>query len=145
GRIAAGLARFDAEYGPERERIAVAPLDALRNDTAAMASAENVFAVNCSSCHGADARGQANTFPDLTDASWQWGGSEAEILATVTQGRMAAMPPWRSLGDESLNALTDHVVALSRGAADPSAQGAQLFTATCSACHGANGEGNPAL
>lgn len=145
GRIAAALERFDAEYGPERERLAAAPLAALRGDAKAMASAENIFAVNCSSCHGADARGQADTFPDLTDASWQWGGSETDIHTTVTQGRMAAMPPWRSLGDEVLNALTDHVLALSRGTADPSSQGAQTFASTCSACHGQNGEGTPAL
>lgn len=145
GRIAAGLERFDAEYGPERERIAAAPLDALRADATAMASAENVFVVNCGGCHGADARGQADAFPDLTDASWQWGGSEAEILASLTQGRTAAMPPWQSLGNEALTALTDHVLALSQGTADSSTTGAQLFAATCSACHGANGQGSPAM
>lgn len=145
GRIAAALERFDAEFGPERERIAAAPLDALRNDVTAMASAENIFAVNCGSCHGLDARGQANAFPDLTDASWQWGGSETDIHTTLTQGRMAAMPPWRALGDDAVNALTDHVVALSRGTADPETQGAQLFASTCSACHGENGQGQAAL
>lgn len=145
GRIAAALERFDAEYGPERERIAAAPLAALRSDPKAMASAENVFVVNCGGCHGLDARGQANLFPDLTDASWQWGGSETDIHTSLTQGRTAAMPAWRALGDDALNALTDHVVALSRGTADPTSQGAQLFASTCSACHGQDGGGMPAM
>jgi cytochrome c oxidase cbb3-type subunit 3 len=110
-----------------------------------MASAHNVFLLNCGACHGADARGQANAFPDLTDASWQWGASDADILASLTQGRTAAMPPWRSLGDEALTALTEHVLALSRGTAAVDTQGAQLFSSTCSACHGACGEGMPTM
>jgi cytochrome c oxidase cbb3-type subunit 3 len=145
GRIAASLARFDEQYGPERERLAAASLAELRNDATAMASAHNVFLVNCGACHGDDARGQANAFPDLTDASWQWGDSDADIHTSLTQGRSAAMPPWRSLGDEALTALTDHVLALSRGTALADTQGAQLFSSTCSACHGASGEGMPAM
>jgi len=58
-----------------------------------MSTARNLFALNCSSCHGSDARG-AKGFPNLTDQDWLFGGSEQAVLQTVSQGRDSAMPAW---------------------------------------------------
>jgi cytochrome c oxidase cbb3-type subunit 3 len=49
-------------------------LTALEHDPSAMATARNLFGLNCAPCHGSDARG-AKGFPNLTDADWLWGGS----------------------------------------------------------------------
>jgi cytochrome c oxidase cbb3-type subunit 3 len=113
-----------------------------------MASAAHVFAGQCASCHGRDARGQAERFPDLRDAAWQWGGDETRIAETIRGGRQAAMPPWRDVvGAPGVEKLADYVLALSAGhASDPAvAQGAALFAQYCVACHGPDGGGNPLM
>ena len=56
-----------------------------------MAAGRNLFANHCAQCHGSDARGAVG-FPNLTDASWQWGGEPEAILTSINHGRIAAMP-----------------------------------------------------
>jgi cytochrome c oxidase cbb3-type subunit 3 len=34
--------------------------------------------------------------PDLTDNTWSYGGSDAEVFETVTNGRKGGMPSWKS-------------------------------------------------
>jgi cytochrome c oxidase cbb3-type subunit 3 len=64
---------------------------------AAIAAGKEVFANNCASCHGDNARGNAEVgAPDLTDASWIYGGSSGAIYATVFGGRQGHMPTWES-------------------------------------------------
>jgi len=148
GRIVEKFAAYDAEFGAARRRVLEQPLAALAADDAAMNSARRIFIGNCSSCHGAQAAGQARQFPDLTDAAWQWGGEEAQILETLRAGRQAAMPAWLPVaGEQGVAQLADYVLALSRGAAaDPQvAAGGALFQQFCMACHGADGSGNPLL
>ena len=53
----------------------------------------NLFALNCSTCHGSDARG-AKGFPNLTDQDWLWGGSEETVYQTIAHGRDGLMPAW---------------------------------------------------
>ncbi len=148
GRIVERFADYDAEFGPERRRILGQPLEALAAEPAAMQSAWRIFNGNCSSCHGPDAAGQARQFPDLTDAAWQWGGGEAQIVASIHSGRQAAMPAWLAVaGEPGVGQLTDYVLALSRGEADSAAvaEGGARFQQLCMACHGPDGNGNPLL
>lgn len=148
GRIVEKFAAYDAEFGAARRRILEQPLAALAADHAAMDSARRIFIGNCSTCHGESASGQAQQFPDLTDAAWQWGGAEAQIVETLRAGRQAAMPAWLPVaGEQGVGQLADYVLALSRGAAgDPQvAAGGALFQQFCMACHGADGGGNPLL
>ena len=61
------------------------------------ATGKGVFAANCASCHGADAKGNAELgAPDLTDASWIYGGSAGAIYASVFGGRQGHMPTWEA-------------------------------------------------
>jgi cytochrome c oxidase cbb3-type subunit 3 len=111
-----------------------------------MRAAWHVFNNNCTPCHGPDAHGQASLFPNLTDADWQWGGDEAQLSQTITQGRTAVMPPWQAaLGDDGVAKMADYVLALSSGAASADDDTAQKFLMFCSACHGSSGAGQPAL
>jgi cytochrome c oxidase cbb3-type subunit III len=136
--------RFAADKGKS--------LLALSKDPAAMTTARNLFALNCSSCHGSDARG-AKGFPNLTDQDWLWGGSEQTVYQTIAQGRNNAMPGWGPvLGADGVEQVMAYVLSLSgrkltgpTGSADFVAAGKVRFTTMCSACHGALGKGNQAL
>ncbi len=140
------LAHYDHTFGPARERIAQTPIADLQRDETAMHSAWHVFNNNCTPCHGPDARGQAALFPNLTDAKWQWGREEAQLAQTITQGRTAVMPPWQAvLNDDGVAKMADYVLALAKHTAPPDGEAAQQFLMYCSACHGANGAGQPAL
>jgi hypothetical protein len=51
-------------------------------------------------CHGADgagspARGRGPNIPDFTDASWQARRSDAQLLASILDGKGPDMPTWR--------------------------------------------------
>jgi cytochrome c oxidase cbb3-type subunit 3 len=124
----------------------------LSKDPAAMTTARNLFALNCSSCHGSDARG-AKGFPNLTDEDWLWGGSEQTVYQTIAQGRNNAMPGWGAvLGADGVEQVMAFVLSLSgrelkgpAGSADFVAAGKVRFTTMCSACHGALGKGNQVL
>jgi cytochrome c oxidase cbb3-type subunit 3 len=111
-----------------------------------MSAAESVFQNHCAACHGADAAGQADLFPNLTDASWQWGGDAGAVEQTVTAGRQAVMPPWQAvLTEAGVAQVADYVLALSAGSADPASEGGMLYQTYCTACHGADGAGQPLL
>ncbi len=75
-KIAQIFARFKGKTAEE-----------LAKDSAAMGIGERLFGNNCAQCHGSDARGSKG-FPNLTDGDWLWGGSHADIVATITKGRI---------------------------------------------------------
>lgn len=136
-------ARFDARVASLQDKT----LRELSADPAAMSTAGNLFGANCSTCHGADARG-ARGFPNLTDADWLWGGDEQTIYESIAHGRHGVMPALGSaLGDAGLNEVASYVVSLTGRKAPPDwiAAGKERFATLCAACHGADAKGNPAL
>jgi cytochrome c oxidase cbb3-type subunit 3 len=144
--LAESLAHYEHTFGHERAQIAQTPIADLERDPVAMRSAWHVFNSNCTACHGPDAHGQASMFPNLTDAEWQWGGDEAQLAQTITLGRTAVMPPWQTvLNDDGVAKMADYVLALAKHAPLPEGEAAQQFLMYCSACHGANGAGQPLL
>ena len=139
----------DAEkHGALREQWRGMSLEDLAADATAMKVARRLFRGNCAACHGEDARGQAKRFPDLTDAEWQWGSDEAQILHTLREGRTGVMPPWGpALGEEGTREVTEYVLALAKGEGDAEARaaGKMKYGQFCVACHGPTGTGNAAL
>jgi cytochrome c oxidase cbb3-type subunit 3 len=126
-------------------------LIALSKDPGAMATAKNLFALNCAACHGSDARG-AKGFPNLTDRDWLWGGSEETVYQTIAQGRDGLMPAWGTvLGHDGVENVMDYVLSLSGRQTEVAASAEKLragkatFTTMCGACHGADGKGNPLM
>jgi cytochrome c oxidase cbb3-type subunit 3 len=132
--VAAADAAQDAIYARYRDMDPAA----LMADSAAMETAGRLFRQNCAMCHGSDGRG-AKGFPNLADDDWQWGGSHEQIMATLNNGRVAAMPPWAGpLGEEGVAQVVAYVLQLSGQAADANlaAAGQSRFQMFCVACHG---------
>lgn len=93
----------------------VRSLSGLPADDLKAARGAEVFKGNCVACHGADGKGNiALGAPNLTDKVWLYGGSEATIVETITQGRMAMMPAQdKVLSPEKIHLLTAYVWGLS--------------------------------
>jgi cytochrome c oxidase cbb3-type subunit 3 len=81
-----------------------------------IAAGEALFAENCASCHGEDAKGDV-TFgaPDLTDGFWIYGGDRETVYRTLFGGRQGHMPHWGDrLSPVQLKILALYVRSLSQ-------------------------------
>jgi cytochrome c oxidase cbb3-type subunit 3 len=80
----------------------------------AIAAGRQVFAANCVSCHGEDAKGKQDMgAPDLTDKYWIYGGSLDTVFTSVYSGRQGHMPHWGArLSDVDIKILALYVEAL---------------------------------
>ena len=118
----------------------------LSHNPQALKMGQRLFANNCAVCHGGKAQGSYG-FPNLTDKEWQWGNSQAEILATIQNGRQAAMPAWQSIiPNDQIDPLAEYVASLSSTEnSHPNTQGKTTFNTYCVACHGVSGGGNSAM
>ncbi|MGD9843959.1 MAG: cytochrome-c oxidase, cbb3-type subunit III [Variibacter sp.] len=78
-------------------------------DPAKVAAGKELFAANCASCHGEEAKGSTEVgAPDLTDAFWIYGGDPASIAQTLWNGRQGHMPTW----ENRLSTLDRKILAL---------------------------------
>jgi cytochrome c oxidase cbb3-type subunit 3 len=60
----------------------------------AIAAGHDLFGkMNCAGCHAYDLTGGMG--PDLTDASWLYGGKPGEIFHTIAEGTPRGMPAWK--------------------------------------------------
>jgi cytochrome c oxidase cbb3-type subunit III len=147
GQHAAEVKAADARFGPLLAGYLQQPIEKVAADPRARQMGERIFLNNCAQCHGSDARG-ARGFPNLADTQWYWGNSPEAIVQSIAAGRVAAMPPMAAAvgGAEDVTDLAHYVLSLSSSAHDTvrAARGKEKF-ASCAACHGAEGKGNPAL
>lgn len=115
-----------------------------------------LFGDNCAACHGAEAKG-GKGFPNLTTASWLWGGDAEVIAETIRVGINASHPETRTsqmlaFGRDQVLQRKDieNVVAYVRTLSDPGSvkdaaaveAGRAVFAANCASCHGEEGKGN---
>ena len=146
--------QFDAEQAKAREamrtiyaRFDGLPVETVARDPQAMGIGERLFANNCATCHGSDAKGSKG-FPNLTDNDWLYGGSGETLIETITRGREGTMPPMAAAvgNGEDVRNLAHYVLSLSGSPHNSvaAALGKSRFTA-CAACHGMDGRGNQAL
>ena len=142
------IQQAEERYAPIYEKFAAMDFDALVQDEEALALGGSLFASYCTTCHGSDGRG-APGYPNLTDDDWQWGGSEQDIITTITNGRIGIMTPWAQVlgSDEAVDNMVRYVQSLSGIVeADEAAMSAKAqFTTLCAACHTPAGTGNPLL
>ncbi|HEX6959379.1 MAG TPA: cytochrome-c oxidase, cbb3-type subunit III [Ferrovibrio sp.] len=93
------------------------PGQAKKADAGHISAGEKIFADNCAACHGADAKGNAETgAPDLTDSFWLYGGDEASIYESVYNGRQGHMPSWEGrLSETDRKILALYLIDLGKG------------------------------
>lgn len=142
-KLQAMFARFDGQG-----------IDAIARDPQALATGRQIFSNNCAVCHGSDAGGAVG-FPKLNDDIWKFDGSPDGIMTTITGGinveggRASVMPPMAGVlgSDQAVLETAVYVQSLSGMPVDDAlaAAGAKHFGNACTACHGADGKGNPAL
>ena len=147
GQYQAQQERANAALAPIYGQFASMSAEQMAKDPAAMAIGQRLFINNCSSCHGSDAKGSKG-FPNLTDNDWLYGGSLEKIVETITLGRAGQMPALAAAVGSATDVsnLANYVLSLSGSPHNPiaAALGRPKF-ATCAACHGPDGKGNPAL
>jgi cytochrome c oxidase cbb3-type subunit 3 len=109
---------FGPALGPEGVRDTanyVRSLSGLGHDAARAAKGKANFATYCVACHGVEGKGNpAVGAPNLTDATWLYGPSEATIAETITGGRNIVMPAHQDfLGEARVHLLAAYVYGLS--------------------------------
>lgn len=117
-----------------------------------------LFGDNCAACHGANARGSKG-FPNLTTASWLWGGTPEAVAETIRVGINSAHPDSRAsqmpafghdqiLPRADIENVVNYARSLSEPAASNSAQadkitaGKKIFATNCASCHGDDARGS---
>ncbi|KAB0266847.1 cytochrome-c oxidase, cbb3-type subunit III [Microvirga brassicacearum] len=124
-------------------------------------SGRTLFTDNCAVCHGGKATGGPG-YPNLTGASWLWGGSPEMVAETLRVGINSGHPEARTsqmlafgrdqmLSRADVENVTTYVQSLSKPAMSKNADtkspaaGTKAFETNCISCHGENGKGNPEL
>ena len=94
----------------------VRTLSGHKADNQVAAKGKTIFSANCAVCHGADGKGnQLLGAPNLTDDIWLFGGTQSDIIETVSKGRTGHMPPHKQfLGEAKVHLLAAYVYSLSR-------------------------------
>ena len=145
GRLEERVHDFEDQFAEMRAEIAVMPFSEIQSDDTLMSSAADLFEQNCAACHGYQAQGQANLFPNLMDDIWQWGGAPENIEQSIRAGRTAVMTSWLALlGQEGVTNVANYVLVLGTPEAEGHPGQAQ-FNQVCAACHTPAGTGNPLL
>jgi mono/diheme cytochrome c family protein len=96
------------------------------------ASGADLFAGNCTGCHGADARGR--TAPSIRCAR-----SIGDAVRNGIRGPLGYMAPLMRLTDPEIQRIQDHLLDLCPVG---SATAAELFGSNCAACHGVAAAGD---
>jgi cytochrome c oxidase cbb3-type subunit III len=82
------------------------------SDSATIKAGEALFgAMNCDGCHSAGASGFIG--PSLADGRWRYGGSDAEVFASIYYGRPKGMPAFGGkLGADGVWTLVTYLQSL---------------------------------
>lgn len=96
----------------------VQSLSGARTDSVAAARGKAGFLNHCAACHGAQGTGNtALGAPNLADSVWLYGGSQADIIETITRGRAGVMPAHAErLTPQQIDLLVAYVLKVSGSA-----------------------------
>ena len=119
GRVAAmpPWAAVIGEPGVDEVVAYVQTLGGQQADATKAAAGQVHFQTLCSACHGMDGKGNPLLgAPDLTDATWLYGGDAATLKQTLMNGRNGQMPAWGDkLGEQRIKLLAAYVTKLAAG------------------------------
>jgi cytochrome c oxidase cbb3-type subunit 3 len=94
------VAALDARYAAVREANRPTS-NPYHGNTEAIAKGAETWATICTACHLPTGAGLVG--PSLVDPYWKYGHSDAELFATVSEGRPLGMPAWGpQLGTEKI-------------------------------------------
>jgi cytochrome c oxidase cbb3-type subunit III len=95
----------------------VRSLSGLSSDSIRAQRGKELYPQACAACHGPDAKGNVDAgYPNLTDKVWLYSSQEADMIETVTKGRVNRMPAFGDfLGDAKVHLLTAYVWGLGGG------------------------------
>ncbi len=105
------------EDGIKNVAAYVRSLSGLKNPEGVdVAAGQQLFATNCVACHGPEGKGvQAMGAPNLTDKTWLYGSSFAQVQQTLRYGRNGRMPAQAEfLGNDKVHLLAAYVYSLSQ-------------------------------
>lgn len=93
-----------------------------------------IFEANCVVCHGVAGEGNRSVgAPRLDDAIWLYGGSRAEVVASITNARAGVMPSWNTrLDGVTIKMLAAYVHSLGGGEETPAPAAADSQPAAAS-------------
>ena len=100
---------------------------------------QRLFVANCSTCHGADAKGARG--PDLTSGALRHGSSVTEIAKNIVDGIPGTGMPAVPLPGDGARQVADWLLSVTRGAdtavTGDAASGRAMFfgSAGCAGCH----------
>ncbi len=133
--------RVDAEFNKVFQPFMGQDLMAVAADPKAKEMGQHLFLTYCSQCHGSSGQG-GKGFPDLTDASWLFGGTPDDIKASIAGGRVGEMPGGLAGDEQSAREIANYVLSLGGKQHDAAmAAAGQAKYAACAGCHGENGKG----
>jgi cytochrome c oxidase cbb3-type subunit 3 len=86
-------------------------------DAGKSARGKQIFAANCTACHGEEGKGNLELgAPNLTDSLWLYGGDAQTVTAQITKPHHGVMPAWQGrLTDAQIKMLAVYVHALGGG------------------------------
>lgn len=86
-------------------------------DAALAGAGAEVFAAQCSACHGDEGLGNQDLgAPNLADAIWLYGGDRTTLETSVREARFGVMPAWgQRLTDADVRAVSVYVHSLGGG------------------------------
>ncbi len=142
------------KYNAYYSAITKGSVEEMAKDPRVIKTGRRLFVNNCAVCHGSAANG-SQSFPNLTDKDWLYGGESKTILQSITNGRNGVMPAQRASVEaiaksQGLNTETavddtvDYVLSLS-GHGKGNEAGKKIFSMVCAACHTPAGTGMKAL
>ncbi len=119
----------------------------------------DLFISSCSACHGPNGEGMDGLGKSFTTSEFVQTSTDKELMTMIKTGRPiwdaanstgVDMPPKGgnpAISDDELNEIISYMRSISTliGEANEAAIGRDLFIASCSACHGPNGEGMDGL
>ncbi len=94
----------------------VLSLSGAPHDAAMAAAGAPQFAL-CAACHGPNGKGNVQLgAPDLTDATWQYGGTLDAVVLSIMYGRHGVMPAWKDrLRETDVHLITAWLHSQSHG------------------------------
>ncbi len=156
------ITRVKASREEIDSRIAATSLEDIIADrqlyTFAVRGGQSSFKLVCVQCHGSGAQGSPG-YPNLNDDDWLWGGTLAEIEATIAHGirndedadaRFSLMPAFGAdgiLDRQEISDTAEFVLALSgqEHNSEGALRGQAIYAEQCVACHTESGKGNQEL